>query len=672
MANFCLLPDKIGDFKKALKEKEISLPSLLNMGHADLVKTFEPYAGKSAEQVATAFEEKLILKNRMVGIRNLFSKLGEVGKYSEAGKAKLAKAQAEYRAAQVERILSPAENQTYLQGLADKLLGEGITQEEAKNVFDLTGKTQELLTKFDKENLTWESPQARADYGAAKVQLENYVSQLKGEGEPFKEIIKGRVEEFKKTFETNPAKAVFDVGADGLKAISDNSIALVASVDNSFLGRQGGKVLLTNPSAWWEGASNSFINIYKELGGHNAMNALMANVYSDPLYINGEYEKAGIISTTEEQYPTSLPERIPGVGRVFKASEVAFKGSALQMRMKLYNLTRDLAIKQGVKMTDTQIKDIGTVINSLTARGKFGKYGESPIIKLVFWAPRMIKANYDVLTGHSLGAGLETPFARKLAAKNLLKILGAISLFSAMVYGISKKGKVGIELNPTSTNFLNVSAEDTKLTRMIGSLADFVGINSNQSSGKSYFNVTFGLNSIVTLVARQKMGESKNSATGVTTKFGSGFGETSRFDAFVQFLTGKTTPAVKVLIDFSKGVNYQGQKPTILDETYGITVPISVQNIIGIFGSSSIKQDNWNDISSKELMQFRAKIGQEKFNQANEQYNNEYQKKFADLIANKEFQAKTDEDKKKALTKIKTIIKSSILSQYDFKYKQSK
>ena len=118
--SFCLLPDKVQEFKEALKNKDIKIGDLLNMSTEERTKLLEKYAGDNAKAVNTLFEEKMVLKNRIQGIKNWATKVGEVGKYSSLGKEELAKALSEYKAKQTERIFSPKEHEAFLNDLADK------------------------------------------------------------------------------------------------------------------------------------------------------------------------------------------------------------------------------------------------------------------------------------------------------------------------------------------------------------------------------------------------------------------------------------------------------------------------------------------------------------------------------------------------------------------------
>ena len=144
----------------------------------------------------------------------------------------------------------------------------------------------------------------------------------------------------------------------------------------------------------------------------------MADVYSRPNYLNNQYKNAGLISSAEEQFPSYLPERIPVAGRLFKASEAAFKGTALRMRLDLYDLLTSIGKDQGVDFNKKEEAEaLGLMINSLTSKGNL-QPSTQKTLKMVLWAPRMIKSHIDVLTDPVLA---KSKFARKQAAWNLLK-----------------------------------------------------------------------------------------------------------------------------------------------------------------------------------------------------------------------------------------------------------
>ena len=89
MATFCLMPDKVNEFKQALKKQDIKIADLLNMDTATRTEMLRKYAGDNAPDVNRLFEQKLVLKNKELGIRNWASKIGEIGRYSPKGKVEL-------------------------------------------------------------------------------------------------------------------------------------------------------------------------------------------------------------------------------------------------------------------------------------------------------------------------------------------------------------------------------------------------------------------------------------------------------------------------------------------------------------------------------------------------------------------------------------------------------
>lgn len=428
-----------------------------------------------------------------------------------------------------------------------------IGKKEAENIVRLAKEVEQ--SRIDMEN-----GGDRFMYGANKVRYQNYADFLKRQNAPIKKQLREAGKEFATTWSQNKPKAVYNIGKDATNTIVNNSIAMVATLDNSFLGRQGLKTLQTHPSVWAKGAYNSFIDFGKTIGGKNAHDALMADIYSRENYMNGNYDKAGILNKLEEQFPTSLPERIPGVGRVFKASEYAFTGSAIRMRTGLFDLMEKTAKKNGVEWNETQIKDIGKMINSLTARGKWGQKGEPGVIRLVMWAPKMLKANLDVLTAHGLTAGLDTPFARKQAAMNWVKIIGETATL-IMVANALKPGSA--ETDPRSSDFGKIKVGDTR------------------------FDITGGAGSIVTLSARLIRNSRKSTTTGEIIPLGGGFGQSSRFDVLADFMVGKSTPPARVVFDWLKSKDYKGDPFSPATSVYRAVTPITIQQAIQLKDNAS-------------------------------------------------------------------------------------
>ena len=656
----CLLPQQVEEIRKAMKSKDFNVVAFIKMSSEQRIKEFQKYAGDMAEDMNVLFEEKLVLKNKERGLKNFIEKVGQVGRYSPEKKAQLEQARAEWKSQQQERIFNPQEEKAFLKSLAEKILGTAITAEDAKKVWEMSKIREEKLKGFDNKNNKWESDKAQIEYGLADYAYKRLISEMKDERLPIKDAIASRVSELNQQWKEDKITTIADAINGTLNDVSNTMVSSLASWDASFLGRQGIKTLLTNPKIWLEGVTqskNAFQNTFSKEDG-DAM--FWASVYSSENYMNGEYEKANILPKTEEEIPTSNLERIPIAGKIYKASDSAFRNTATVMRTKLYDFYSNLARKNGVEMTDTQIKDIGKLVNSLTARGDLGKSG-SGLVKVILWAPKMIKSNWDTLTAHTFGAELKTGFARKEAAKNSLRIIAEL----AIILSIAKAfWPDSVEEDPRSSDFGKIKMGNTR------------------------FDITGGMGSLVTLASRLAKQSSKSSTTGIVTKFGTGYGQRTGWDVLLDFLENKTAPYPRFLIDMMKGETFEGDKPLSVESIAKRFTPISLQNlfelkddasadkVLGVLtdflgiGASSYEKSSidWNKSESKEMTAFKKRAGQKMFDKANEEFNKKMSDKITELQKNPRYQKLTNEEKQKVINKHRDKIKKQVLRRYRFNY----
>lgn len=635
------------------------MKALLAMEHGGLVDFFEGYAPGMGEQLSTVFESKIILKNQAKGVINMFSKLAQQGKYSPTEQERIKAMKEEYKKGTEKRVMSPEEHQTFLEGLAQKRVGgTEITREEAKNLFEMKGKADTILeTKYNEETQEWASDKDAMEYGLAQYDYVAYSDSLTEEGTI--EGLKGAFQEMRETAKTNVTKAVLDGAIKTASGVSDLMVSLVGSVDQSFLGRQGWKTLGTgHPIIWTRALLKSMSNFGGTLAGKDMLRMRMAAFYARPNAIDGIYEKSKLMAPHEEQQPTSLPSKIPVLGRVFNASEVSFKMSGLEMRADLLD-TRIAQLKAQGKDTEENIASAAKRVMSMTGRGDLGHFTESPIVRALLWAPRMMVGNVKFLTAHGLGAGLEGP-ERKEAFKDLLKFgtsMVALGTALATVYG-----KENVETDPLSSDFGKLTIPDTPKNRTIAVALDFVGFSTNAFGGKIHIDYTGGTGQYITLAARQVMGESKSSTTKITTEFGPGFGETSRLGSLLQFGQNKLAPLTRVFTDALQGQEFGGKPITFGSTIKKMVVPISIQNILD-FNDPGIGQV-WETSDAKIMVNFRKRVGEEKFKEANKKFIIQYNKEVNKLTSSPAYQKKTDEEKQKEVTRLKSTIKKRIMSSY--------
>jgi hypothetical protein len=559
---FCLIKPLADAFKEALRKGEIDPAKLADMTTAERRGVFERYMDKdAAKQVNTLFERKLLVKDfqngmvkwarEVVGLkpevrRGIIDKIERLTELDEEGNMKPGS----------ERILNPADQKAFLADLAERTIGTEITMEEAQVITRMSKELAETKKKFDVEKKEWTSEADRLKYGFARVEMQNFLDNAKEpyRGLPLKEAAKARIADELANIKDRPIAGGLKLAGNTIVDLADLSVSMVATLDNSFLGRQGLAVLFTHPTVWAKGARQSYTNIVKEFGGKNAMDALRADILSRPNAMLGRYEKSGVINPNEEQYPSSFPEKIPALGRVFKASESAFKGSALRMRADVMDLLIEKGEANGLDMdSKEQLESYGTLVNSLTAKGSFNDPSTGKVLRTVLWAPKMLKASVDVLTAHTADyvQGKITKEAYKEAWLNVFKIVGTTAAILLIIKALKPEA---VELNPISSDFGKVKI------------------------GNHRIDITGGKAGIITLVARMLSGSTKSTTSGAITEFGPGFGQKSRFDALIDFLTNKVNPPVRVAIDLMKGQTFDGTAPTLLGEITSLYVPLPTKN----------------------------------------------------------------------------------------------
>jgi hypothetical protein len=82
--------------------------------------------------------------------------------------------------------------------------------------------------------------------------------------------------------------------------------------------------------------------------------------------------------------------------------------------------------------------------------------------------------------------------------------------------------------------------------------------------------------------------------------------------------------------------------------------------------------DDWETSSSKEKIQFKEKVGDEKFKQANDEFNELFKDWFSEVRLKDEYKKQTDEMKTDIISKKKRELKKTIFQKYGFKARKSK
>ncbi len=543
MAGVCLPIEQAKKFIKALKDGVIEPAKLAEMTSAERTSFFEKIVGEDAKDVNALFESKLLLKNQQAGLVSWAKKVTGI---TEPVRQDLIT-----KINKMEKVLNPGEEQGFLAALAEKKLGTEITFEEGSKIAKLSKEISETKTAIDPASPA-RSPE-RLAYGAKVVEMQNYINELKLANK------KRGIKTYLKDLKDKPASTIGNTVLDTFGL----SKAINAAFDNSLWGRQGFKAIFTNPKAWATNFAKSWGDIYKQLKlkptDNAVVDAIKADIYSRPNAIDGTYNRMKLdIGTMEEAYPTSLPERIPILGRAFKASETAYTGGAYRLRADIADKIIDTNKKMGIDMTDPyEAYSFGKVVNSLTGRGSLGKAGVfAREANVSLFSPKALKANFDFLTGHQIevfGEKRISAAARKTARNNLIKVTTGIAL-TLMIAKTLKPDSV--ELDPRSSDFGKIKV------------------------GNTTFDVTGGLSSLVTLMAREFSGSTKSASTGKVTELNSGkYNSPTRVSVLFDFAQNKLSPAAAALNNlYGKGVTFLGEKATYQGELLGLFTPLPAKN----------------------------------------------------------------------------------------------
>lgn len=510
---FCLPKELTKPFLAALKDGTLDPQKLAEATSDERHQAFAKVIGEgNAKEVNALFESKLLLKNQQQGIINWAKSVG--GLKPEVVKDLVS------RVTKLEKAMSPEDQSKFLADYVAKKLDTAPTFEEAQKITQLAKAAQDSKGGPD-----------RMLYGRAKVALGNYVSDLKNSN----------------------ALSLREKGIGGaVNELAGVSKGLKASLDDSAIFRQGWKTLFTHPTTWMKNSAQSFLDLAQQFGGKQVMDEVQADIQSRPTYDLMQKAKLDV-GTTEEQFPSHLAEKIPILGRMYKASEAAYTGFVYRMRADVFDKYINIAKETGIDISNKQqLQSIGNLVNSLTGRGNLGKAEQvAGVVNNVFFSPRFLKSNLDFLTAHQLQKGV-TPFVRKEAAINLVRV----------VAGTATVLKIANSINPGSVDFDPRSSNFGKIR-----------------IGGTTFDVSGGMGSVITLAAKLATMSSKSSVTGKVTPLNSGkYGAQTGVDTLVNFAEGKLSPIASIVRDILKGQDFNGNKPTVLGEANNLLMPLPITN----------------------------------------------------------------------------------------------
>lgn len=620
---FCIPKHLVNDFMERIKSGEINPEKMASMTSKERRDYFATFLGETnAKQVNALFESKLLLQHQQQGIINWAKQVS--GLKPEAQRDIIS------RVNKMDKVLTPENEHAFLKDLAAHKLGVTVTMEEAGNIAalakDVAKKKDAILNGGD-----------RLEYGKAKIAFDDYLNDLKQKA-------KSNVADYFKP-----------------KFIAGLAKSLKASLDDSVIGRQGLKVAFTNPDVWLKNSAQSFKDIADTFGGKEVLDEVRAEVLSRPNALNGLYRKEGLaVGVREEAYPVHISEKVPVLGKLFKASETAFTAFQYRTRADIFDRYYETITNAG-----GDPKGIGILANSLTGRGKLGALEKNvDTVNALFFSPRFLKSNIDTLTAHALDYGSLGKEAQKIAAVNTLKIVGAVATILAIAKAVNPDS---VEIDPRSADFGKIRIADTR------------------------FDVSGGMASIISLAVREISGSSKSSITHIITALDSDkFGAPTRLDVLFNFLENKASPGANLGIDLAKGKDRQGNKISVAGEVSNLLMPLPIANYLelknnphsanillamvadelGVATNTYSASKDWSASEGKELKQFHEHVGDEDFKKANQEFNTRFDERLGQILKSKEYEGMSDDRKSDLLKKEKLDLRNEIFRDYGFHYQK--
>jgi hypothetical protein len=240
---YCLPKNYLEKVKAAIKEGKFDMEKFNTTSETRRLMLAEIVGMENAEAVNTIYEQKLLLKNQEAAMYRFVKDItGLTDKEKESTAAKLRATLEEKR----RRLYEPGENENFLNEITSdiytKKFKTEVSLDEAQTITEMAQDMKDAKAKLNTEDPmhpTWASKEEGLKYGASKVALDNYTNGLK-----LKAVKSEWVNIFKERGVVAKLEGVLSNAKTSVNFIAENSRAIVASIDDSFWGRQGLRALL--------------------------------------------------------------------------------------------------------------------------------------------------------------------------------------------------------------------------------------------------------------------------------------------------------------------------------------------------------------------------------------------------------------------------------------------
>lgn len=325
---------------------------------------------------------------------------------------------------------------------------------------------------------------------------------------------------------------------DKLAQVAGTPRALMATGDLSMGFRQAAPLGTRMPKEWARANKESVKYATSADYFNKEMSKIKNSDYYEVIKDKMKVALTAADDSMEEAFAAAdIAEKIPGAGRVVKASDRAYSGGLTKLR---YDATKKIIDSYGgvdgflkfFEGNDKALTDLGEVINTFTGRG--GKAGglveqHMKTLSTTLFAPRLWAAKLNSLNP-AFYARL-SPEARKLALQTQASFLTT----AGSVLALASAAGAGVEWDPRSADFAKIKVGNTR------------------------YDILGGLQQNIRLAAQLATGQKINSVTGELATLGDGFTAPTRKDILLQAFENKENPLLSLATQLLEGKDFQGE-----------------------------------------------------------------------------------------------------------------
>ena len=338
---------------------------------------------------------------------------------------------------------------------------------------------------------------------------------------------------------------------EGIGAVLNVPRSVMASIDLSAPLRQG-IFLVGRPGQFIP----AFGNMLKYAFSEKAYQGLQQSIRSKSTYKQMRQARlaltdlGGSLASREEAIMSSLPEKIPGLGKLFRGSNRAYTGFLNKLRADTFH---DIVTKSeglGKELTGKELDDIARFVNAATGRGGLWKLDKAAVaLNSIFFSPRLMASRLNLLNPYFYAT--LSPIARKEALRSLF----SFTAIAGTTLGLAKLGGADIGVDPRSADFGKIKIGNTR------------------------YDILGGFQQYIRMASQFTTGEIVSSTTGRTITLGEGYKPLTRKDIAFRFFESKESPIASFITSLTQGSTFTGEEFDVPTEVINRFIPMVVQDL---------------------------------------------------------------------------------------------